>query len=126
MRLTIPLSVLLACIVACEQPSPSLELDLAPKSTGLDFDLIDQAFQTHDATEEDLRMTTDEVAKKISGTGEWRPVTLAEIGVGKYEATATTKDDREFSMEVRQNEKGIFWRWTNEDGSSGGDAMITW
>ena len=126
MRLVVLFVCFLACALGCREPAPSNEVDFAPKSTNLDFDQIEQVFQTHDVPAEDLRFSTDEVAQKISETGEWSPVTLSEIGVGKYEATATTKDNREFAMEVRQTENGIFWRWTNTDGSSGGAAMNTW
>ena len=87
---------------------------------------IDQVFDHHDPAVEDMRMSVDEVAAHISGTGNWKPVTLTETGVGKYESDSVTRDNRRFSMEVRQTKQGVYWRWTNEDGSSGGSAMTTW
>ncbi len=83
-------------------------------------------FESHNVHPAHLRYSLEEVEVKISNTGEWTPVKLKEVGVGKYEAIAFTRDKREFNMEVCQTSGGIYWRWKNEDGSSGGSAMNTW
>lgn len=129
MRLTFLIigSLILGCGQSpTDTDSQSTVVDTLPSSSGGDVDAIAQVFETHSATEDELQFSTAEVAKKISESGNWKPVTLSETGVGKYEAIAMTKDDREFSMEVRQTKDGIYWRWTNEDGSSGGSGMTTW
>lgn len=129
MRASIACQFLVVFALGCGGESYS-EGDVEPSPSGFDvkeeINQVDQVFASHDAAEADLRLSTEEVAAKISSTGNWTPVTLTEIGIGQYEATAFTKDDREFAMEVRQDANGIYWRWRNEDGSSGGSAMTTW
>ncbi|MEZ6115666.1 MAG: hypothetical protein R3C28_03710 [Pirellulaceae bacterium] len=100
---------------------------MEPNNSGFDVNeevnQVDQVVASRDVSEADLRLSMNEVAAKISTTVKWTPVTLTEIGIGQYEATAFTQDDREFAKEVGQNANGIFWRWSNEDG---GNAMTTW
>ncbi len=129
MRATIAYLCLFVFTLGCGGNDYS-EIDVQPSSSGFEvkeeINLIDQVFESHDVSQADLRFSTEEVAQQISKTGNWAPVTLSQVGIGQYEATAITKDDRKFAMEVRQTTDGIYWRWRNEGGSSGGSAMTTW
>lgn len=117
--------LIIATLVGCNRGNTETVVPDSPSAKD-DLTTIEEVFETHDVQPADLRYSLEEVEEKISKTGEWTPVKLEEVGVGKYEATAFTRDNREFQMEVRQTSGGIYWRWKNEDESSGGSAMNTW
>lgn len=125
MRLAVLLALYVTLCAGCGQrDAPDKILDPAPTKSG--GDIINEIFENHDPAKEELRLSVFDVAQKISATGNWSPILLTETGVGKYESTATTKDGQEFGMEVRQTKEGIYWRWKNDDASSGGSAATTW
>lgn len=119
------LVVLCSCFVGCGTQA-NLPPSLANATPDKVFVVVDDVFENHAVTADDLVLTTDQVQQRVGKAQKWTDFSIEEVATGRYQGQATSPKGELLNVEVCQTADGVYSRWKNADGSGFGAAYITW